>query len=239
MTSYRVETTPVWHCHENYHLALVFQMARAETRNQERFTEKTGSIFQYHSGEIHRYTTLDPVSQGINVELSKSFFENNQITETELRKNVFRKVNSKSLLLSMRSELLNPDTDSALGIESLLYELALESPVEKGSGPQWISILYELLHDHWDQSLTLQEISLILQIHPVTVSKNFRKYFACSLSEYRRRLRVEKGLEMILGSEKPLTEIAGICNFADQSHFTRNFRNFTGMTPRELRKIAG
>ncbi|MEW6737177.1 MAG: helix-turn-helix domain-containing protein [Acidobacteriota bacterium] len=42
---------------------------------------------------------------------------------------------------------------------------------------------------------------------------------------------------MIKNSQMSLTEIALHCGFADQSHFTRNFKEITGFLPKEFRKI--
>jgi len=50
--------------------------------------------------------------------------------------------------------------------------------------------------------------------------------------------RVQQARELLLYSELPLAEIAMICNFADQSHFSRVFSQLTGASPGNWRRNA-
>jgi transcriptional regulator GlxA family with amidase domain len=52
------------------------------------------------------------------------------------------------------------------------------------------------------------------------------------------RHRVERSKSMLQHSDVALAEIAGLCGFADQSHFTRMFKSFVGMTPAAWRRTA-
>jgi len=46
-------------------------------------------------------------------------------------------------------------------------------------------------------------------------------------------------VHLVHHTDLPLTEIAYLGNFADQSHFIRTFREFTGLTPGEYRRRKG
>jgi AraC family transcriptional regulator len=85
--------------------------------------------------------------------------------------------------------------------------------------------------------MPLQEIALIIGVHPVTISKFFRKYFSCTLGEYQRKIKIEKSIQLIKESKLSLTEIAFLCGFTDQSHFTRNFKNMTGFLPKKFQQF--
>jgi AraC family transcriptional regulator len=50
------------------------------------------------------------------------------------------------------------------------------------------------------------------------------------------RYRVENSKSLLAQTEAPLAEIALACRFADQSHFTRIFKSFVGMTPAAWRR---
>jgi AraC family transcriptional regulator len=55
-----------------------------------------------------------------------------------------------------------------------------------------------------------------------------------SMQRWQVRVRVHQAQRMMLdGPDQHLSEIASSLGFADQSHFARAFKQFTGLTPRE------
>ena len=225
-----------WHCHENLHLCFVFEGGKAETQRQTQFTQKGGSVFFYHSGEVHRWITPQTVSKSANIEISAGFLRQYEMEESNIRKSVFDNVGARSLILKMQKELLDDHCDFQLNLKSLLLELLCWSPPSQTRDkPRWVAQLEGLLRDKWNQKLTLAQIADTIGVHPVTISKSFRKYFFTTLGEYRRKLKIDQSISLIKESEMSLSEIAVYCGFADQSHFIRNFRDLTGFLPKHFR----
>jgi hypothetical protein len=105
--------------------------------------------------------------------------------------------------------------------------------------PAWVKELKETIQDQVDTNLTLslKEISEDLQVNPAYLSRAFARYFDnVSFGEYVRKLRVEKGIQLLASSRHSLTEIAYLTGFSDQSHFTRIFKKHTGESPSAYRK---
>jgi transcriptional regulator GlxA family with amidase domain len=48
--------------------------------------------------------------------------------------------------------------------------------------------------------------------------------------------RIEKARDLLANSPTPIVEIAGICGFADQSHFSRMFARLMGTSPGAWRR---
>ncbi|RDC58741.1 helix-turn-helix transcriptional regulator [Adhaeribacter pallidiroseus] len=95
----------------------------------------------------------------------------------------------------------------------------------------------EILQDKWNEPVTLPELASLTQVHPVTISKHFTRYFACTLGEYRRKLKVNKSLALLRNPHLSLTDVALECGFADQSHFIRIFKEMTGWLPKHFKKL--
>ncbi len=228
---------PEWHSHENLHIACVFQEARSETKQHVYFTKKEGSVLFYHSDELHRYTTKTNFSRSTNIEIPANFLKKYNIKEAAIKKNLATKFDAKSIILSLQAEMLSGTLAPEISMLTSLLELVSGTEETKATEAKWILHLRELLQDNWNDLLTLDELSTILQVHPVTISKNFRKYFACTLGEYRRKIKIERSIALIKGSSKSLTEIAHFCGFADQSHFIRNFKEYTGFLPKDFKKF--
>jgi AraC family transcriptional regulator len=127
----------------------------------------------------------------------------------------------------------------ALCVESLLAEmtgLAARLPVEeRNHPPAWLARVLEKLHAEHSACLTLDDLSAEAGVHPVHLSRVFRRFQREGIGEYTRRLRIRASCAYLLNRELPLTEISLLIGFADQSHFTREFRRVTGLTPHAFR----
>jgi AraC-like DNA-binding protein len=87
----------------------------------------------------------------------------------------------------------------------------------------------------YSERLTLDELSEEAGIHPVHLSRVFRKCMGTGIGEHVHRLRVRAACEQMIKPEISIAEVSLATGFADQSHFTRAFRRVTGMTPAEFR----
>ena len=47
--------------------------------------------------------------------------------------------------------------------------------------------------------------------------------------------RAEQARKLLADKQRPLSDIALACGFADQAHFTRIFKRLTGETPKAFR----
>ena len=79
----------------------------------------------------------------------------------------------------------------------------------------------------------------MVELHPDYISREFSKYFdSLSFGEYIRKLRVDKAIGYLHAGRYSQAEIAYLSGFSDQSHFTRVFKQHTGMTPSSYKKIV-
>ena len=69
---------------------------------------------------------------------------------------------------------------------------------------------------------------------------HFRRAFKRSYGDcphtYIVRRRIARAQELMLTSSEPLGQLALICGFSDQAHFTTLFRRFVGTTPSNWRR---
>lgn len=67
-------------------------------------------------------------------------------------------------------------------------------------------------------------------------SRAFRTTVGESPHRWLNRKRIERAQALLRGSESSLAEIALACGFCDQSHFTRSFTAWTGISPGRWRR---
>lgn len=98
------------------------------------------------------------------------------------------------------------------------------------------SLQLALQHLEFDNaSLNLSIISNALSMSQRTLQRLFRQYIGITPRTYARVRQFNKALKrMESGEFNLLTELAYDTKYADQAHFSRTFREFTGLTPREF-----
>jgi AraC-like DNA-binding protein len=66
--------------------------------------------------------------------------------------------------------------------------------------------------------------------------RRFLATFHLTPQRFLRKLRLRIASRAVVYTDESLSEIALSCGFADQSHFSREFRRQFGRTPREYRE---
>jgi AraC family transcriptional regulator len=128
-----------------------------------------------------------------------------------------------------------------LTVESLLAEIlsfaARSSQRESRHAPGWLSRILDKLKTEHCRHLTLDELAREAGVHPVHLSRVFRRCVGEGIGDHVHRLRVRTACERMLAPDAGLAELSFSTGFADQSHFTRSFRRITGMTPAAFRSL--
>lgn len=84
---------------------------------------------------------------------------------------------------------------------------------------------------------SLRSVAAAASVSPEYLTRVFRQSTGLTLSQYRNRLRVRLGLEMLANGEDDLSRIAHDLGFADHSHFSRTIMAEVGLQPRALRSL--
>jgi AraC family transcriptional regulator len=137
-------------------------------------------------------------------------------------------------------ELDAVDDLSPLAAEGLVLEmlvsLARLDPERGGRPPTWLLRAQELLHDRFTEPLRPSEVARAVEVHPAHLARAFRTHFKVSMGSYMRRLRLDWAAGELAHSGASLAAVALSAGFADQSHFTRAFKRYSGLTPKAYRR---
>jgi len=93
-----------------------------------------------------------------------------------------------------------------------------------------------LFHKHWDEPIDLAAVQASLPQSRWHGIRTFRRATGLTPGAYLRQLRVQKSRRQ-LGGEVALAELALRLGFADQAHYTRNFKQVFGVTPGRWRHL--
>jgi AraC family transcriptional regulator len=135
----------------------------------------------------------------------------------------------------IRTELRQFDAVSQLAIEGALLLLLTDlSRIEKSAErtrPRWLVAVENAIEGSVAAPPSLDELAAMTGVHASHLMRTFRRYNGMTIANYVRKRRIERARSDIAGTQRPLSEIALDAGFADQSHFTRVFRQTYGETP--------
>ena len=92
------------------------------------------------------------------------------------------------------------------------------------------------IDEHLTECIRVSDLSALARSSPSYFSAAFKRTFGASPHAYLMKRRITMAVEQMLGSDAPLSEIAMNCGFADQAHFSRQFRRMMGSTPSNWRR---
>ncbi len=110
-----------------------------------------------------------------------------------------------------------------------------------GSDPsQLIAAVSNYIQHHLSEPITTEQIAASLYISRTHLSARFHKETGITLSDYILKEKTEEAKRLLRYTDKPLSAISAYLGFSSQSHFSRTFRKYAGITPGEYRtKHAG
>jgi AraC family transcriptional regulator len=95
----------------------------------------------------------------------------------------------------------------------------------------------DMLTEHLDGALSLAELASACGLSRSHFSKAFTQTTGLPPHRWLMRARVDRAKEHLRQSDLPLSQIAAVCGFADQSHFTRVFTRLVGAGPATWRRL--
>ena len=139
------------------------------------------------------------------------------------------------------AELRAADESWPLAAEGFVLQLlSAAGRAEPAAAPRacWLRDARELLHERAPGPTTLSELAAAVGVHPVHLARSFRREYGLTVGEYARGLRLDWAMAQLVEPDATLAGIAAGAGFADQSHFTRAFRAYAGVTPGRYRELV-
>lgn len=95
------------------------------------------------------------------------------------------------------------------------------------------------LQENFLSPISLDDISARFGYSKYSFSHLFNAYFQCSMTDYINSLRARYAANMLLETERSMTEIAMQSGFESLRTFYRVFKKYFGATPSEYKKSKG
>jgi transcriptional regulator GlxA family with amidase domain len=110
--------------------------------------------------------------------------------------------------------------------------------VRGGLLPGAIRRVREYIEAHLDEKVSLQTLASVAGVSMFHFARAFKQSEGVTPHDYLIRCRVRRTMELLAGTDLPISEVAASAGFSDQSHCVRRFRERVGVCPRVYRRLA-
>jgi AraC-like DNA-binding protein len=232
------------HFHEHYVIGFVESGRRFLICKNREYTIDAGDLVLFNPLESHTCEqiddrTLDWRCLNINTDVMNRVAA--EITGTEQAPIFTTTVAAQSDALSSlrylhksimeRSKDFDKEETFYFLIEQLIADYTkpvTEHPSQKMS--KEILTVCDYIETHYAETITLSELSDVSHLNKYTLIRNFTLQKGITPYQYLSTIRINKAKELLDLGVSPI-DAAFQSGFTDQSHFTRFFKNFIGLTP--------
>lgn len=235
--------------------------------DSERHLLEQGTIIFHKPNEFHSFyahkekaPNLIVVTFDCQSEAMK-YFENRVIALGDAERNLLAQIIKEGseafdfpftypLFMNRRNDaLIGSEQLIKLYLETLLIQLLRKSRIEEPKpilssasrekdNRSLTKQVIQLLEDHIDRNLTLEEISEALHTGKTRLKEIFKKETGYSIMGYFARLKIEKAKQLIREESCSITEIAQWLGFSSVHHFSKAYKKATGMSPTEYSRTV-
>jgi AraC family transcriptional regulator len=153
----------------------------------------------------------------------------------------------EAISMLLLTELKQENLGSRLYIDSLVNVLAVQllrqysaskpqlAVYEGGLPPRQLQQILEYIHAHLDRDIKLADLARSIGMSQFHFSHLFKQSIGTSPYQYLLQQRIERAKQLLTQTDRSIVDIALECGFNSHSHLSKQFRQLTGMTPKNYR----
>ncbi len=104
-----------------------------------------------------------------------------------------------------------------------------------GTTGRKVQQLRKLLSANPEEDISIEELAQKIHLNRTTMQEVFKETYGLTIKAYRTQIRIQHAKQLLLTGEHSITEIAGLCGYANASKFSSVFKRNTGMLPKDWR----
>lgn len=113
----------------------------------------------------------------------------------------------------------------------------LHAPIEKSEDYTPIAQTIQYVQTHFSQSLTIADLAAMAELSPYQFEQRIHKIFEMTPGQFIHKVRMDAAVRCLHETGDPIAQVALQCGYADQSTFSRQFKQTVGMSPGQYRRM--
>lgn len=247
------------HAHDYYEIYYLMSGERRLTIGNQGYALKKGALAFIPKNVAHKTMTASPPEHERLVIYFHDAYIGSAVSEQPdlllpfsarspvLELNQQEQAYAENLLLQMINEYSDENRKGrALFFKTLLTQLLLfagrklpcaQEDEVKPVNPS-IREIVQHCNEHFRKPMTLSEIAGRFYLSPSYVSRLLKKHTGRSFPEYMNTLRIRESQRLLRESSLKMIEIADQVGYLNITHFNKNFKLITGMSPLQYKKMT-
>lgn len=239
------------HIHETYVIGVIENGA---AKNDYRGTARTataGDIILVNPGEVHTGKTIGEIPWEYRAMYPSADILSDIVSQidqyrAETVNFLTCKVSNPPLAKMLRQMLVKMEDEAdSLELQSLfigtLSQLMVKHSDRKfcirqvGKEHQAVKRTKDYILENYSKNISLQELSDVAYLSPFHLLRVFRKEIGLPPHEFLLNIRIEKAKTLLMKGYS-LAQVSYDSGFADQSHFSRCFKQIVGIPPGQYQR---
>jgi AraC-like DNA-binding protein len=139
---------------------------------------------------------------------------------------------SIELLKSHLEQLLQSKSDF---FEVFMGKLSIDTELNHNKNNFLTDVVSFINENLSNENLVIEDIAEELNISKSKLYRNIKNTSGISANQLIRKLRIERSKELLLKSNFSISEICYNVGFSSPSYFTKRFKQYTGMVPKQFK----
>lgn len=114
----------------------------------------------------------------------------------------------------------------------------IQSPNDRREDMTPVSKVTNYIHENLGEPLRLPDLAEMAGLSVYQLDQRVRGLYNISAGQFITQSRIDRACHMLKRSKDSIVDIALECGYSDQSAFTRQFKQVTGMTPNAFRQSS-
>lgn len=182
------------------------------------------------------YFTLNVVSNSYDSTISSSGFALQKISELSN----FETIDTVKEIFSLMQTEERVKKIEALGLYYLFYAKAFPL-LKTAEAPKYSPILskaLEYIENNYRNNFSISDLSCICFVSESRLHHIFTEKLGITPIKYRNQIRVERAAHDLRSTAASIDEISCAHGFNSPTYFRETFKEYTGLTPTEYRRIS-
>lgn len=145
------------------------------------------------------------------------------------------------IFVTLRSE----DEASKMIASGILYEILIElytnlfnkNGFDNPNGNAIINEVKRYIDNHYNQDITIEELSNLVDVTPQYLCKQFKRYVNLRPFQYIALKRIQNAKKMLSNDTLSINDIAHLVGYHDCSYFCSIFKKYEMISPSEFRSL--